>query len=93
MALFAPDGSIIWAGTDQSEYRNIIAKLLDFNLQLTPKQGPARLARTSFFFVPTYIDQDGSWESGWATFQNLGEFKDWQASTVDFYLGVRPPKY
>jgi hypothetical protein len=92
-ALFDADGGIIWAGTDQSEYRDVIAAILSFNLQLTPQQGAAKLARVSFFFLPTYIDQDGSWESGWSTFQNLGEFKDWQAPTIDFFLGVRPAKY
>ena len=92
-ALFDADGTIVWAGTDQGEYRDVIAAILRFNLQLTPQQGPARLARISFFFLPTYIDQDGSWESGWSTFQNLGEFKDWQAPTIDFFLGVRPAKY
>jgi hypothetical protein len=80
-------------GTDQSEYRDVIAAILGFNLQLTPQQGGARLARISFFFLPTYIDQDGSWESGWSTFLNLGEFKEWQAPTIDFFLGVRPAKY
>lgn len=93
MALFASDGSIVWAGTDQGEFRDIIAALLHFNLQLTPQQGPARLARISFFFLPAYIDQDGSWESGWTTFQHLGEFREWQAPTIDFFLGVRPAQY
>jgi hypothetical protein len=93
MALFRSSGDIIWAGTDQGEYRDIVAAILDFNLQLTPQVGAAKLARISFFFLPTYIDQDGSWESGWTTFLNLGEFKDWQAPTIDFYLGVRPVKY
>lgn len=93
MALFGAGDEILWAGTDPSEYRNVIAALLDFNLQLTPQQGTARLARISFYFLPTYIDQDGSWETNWAAFQSLGEFKDWQAPTIDFYLGVRPAKY
>ena len=93
MALFASDGKLIWAGTDQSEYRDVLAGILNFNLQLTPQQGDAKLARISFFFMPTYIDQDGSWESGWSTFKNLGEFKDWQPSTIDFFLGVHPARY
>jgi hypothetical protein len=92
-ALFNHDGTLGWATDDAGDLRLHLSKLLDFSLLLTTQNGEARQARPAFFFVPTFIDQDGSWLLNWDTFDNLGEFKNWKKPTVELALGIRPSKY
>lgn len=92
--LFDAFDSVIWAVSDESELREKICGLLDFPLVLTANQtNEVRKARPAFFFIPFYIDQDGSWDAPWRTFQSLGEFRQWDVPTIDLALGIRPSEY
>jgi len=92
--LFDSDKQPLWAASDSGELRDRLAELLDFNLFLTAnKTNEVRPARPAFFFVPFFIDQDGSWDSSWGTFRGLGEFQQWERATLDLALGIRPPEY
>src|SRR5262249_51116957 len=57
------------------------------------QNGATKQARPAFFFVPSFVDQDGSWASSWQTFDSLGEFRDWQKPTVELKLGIRTSEY
>lgn len=96
-SLFNGAGEVLWVTTDQGVLRDRLAELFDFPLPLTSKSisegDPNRQARPAFFFIPFFIDQDGSWDSRWGTFQALGEFKQWEAPTLDLALGIRPAEY
>ena len=92
--LFDSERNVLWATAESGELRDRLAALLDFSLSLTAnKSMEVRSARPAFFFVPFFIDQDGSWDSGWRTFQSLGEFQAWERPTLDLALGIRPPEY
>lgn len=93
-ALFDDAGSIMWAVSDEGKLRDKISELFDFSLALiTSQNNEVRKARPAFFFVPFYIDQDGSWDAPWRTFQSLGEFRQWDIPTIDLALGIRSPDY
>jgi len=91
-ALFGTGGSLIWATQDSGELRDRFSSLFNFVLLLTSRD-EAKLARPAFFFVPTFIDQDGSWLLKWDTFQHLGEFQGWQKPTIELAMGVRTSEY
>lgn len=92
--LLDSDGEVLWATSDAGELRDKFSQLVDFVLTLTSsKTNEIRLARPAYFFVPFFIDQDGSWDSSWRTFSNLGEFQQWDTPTLDIALGIRPSEY
>lgn len=93
-SLFDSDSSVLWATADAGELRDHLSKLFGFVLSLTAnKTNENRPARPAFFFVPFFVDQDGSWDSSWRTFLSLGEFQQWERPTLDLALGIRPPEY
>lgn len=92
-ALFRNDGTLLWATDDHGQLRDQLAQLLRFNLPLTNQKGEPRQARPAFFFLPTFIDQDGSWGSEWDTFESLREFANWQKPTIELALGIRGSEY
>lgn len=93
-ALFDKSRRVLWATADQGELRDFVADLLGFSLPLTSNpHGEVRRARPPFFFVPFFIDQDGSWDSDWRTFRGLREFRQWERPTLDLALGIRPPAF
>lgn len=92
--LFDSQHNVVWATAESGELRDNLSSLLGFSLSLTANQSSEiRLARPAFFFVPFFVDQDGSWDSSWRTFQRLGEFQHWERPTLDLALGIRPPEY
>lgn len=92
--LFDENNLVEWTTADSGELRDNLSKLLGFALTLQANRtNENRLARPAFFFVPFFIDQDGSWDSSWRTFQSLGEFQNWERPTLDLALGIRPPEY
>lgn len=92
--LFDSRHSVVWATAESGELRDKLSSLLGFSLSLTAnKSTEIRQARPAFFFVPFFVDQDGSWDSSWRTFQRLGEFQQWERPTLDLALGIRPPEY
>jgi hypothetical protein len=92
--LFDKSRGVIWATGDQGELRDLVGDLLGFKLPLTSNpNGEIRRARAPFFFIPFFIDQDGSWDSDWRTFLNLREFRQWERPALDLALGIRAPEY
>lgn len=88
--LFDSRHSVVWATAESGELRDKLSSLLGFSLSLTAnRSSEIRQARPAFFFVPFFVDQDGSWDSSWRTFQRLGEFQQWERPTLDLALGIR----
>ncbi len=92
-SLFDSEGILMWATNDAGDLRNHISSLLAFVLPLTSQQGESKQARPPFFFIPFFIDQDGSWGSTWQTFDSLAEFRAWQKPTIELMLGIRGSDY
>jgi hypothetical protein len=92
-SLFDSSGTLLWATSDQGELRTRFSALVSFALPLASQQGENKQARPAFFFLPLFIDQDGSWGSSWQSFDSLGEFKDWQKPTIELMLGIRGSDY
>lgn len=98
--LFDEDKLVLWSTTDAGILRDKLSELFGFVLTLTPSGANStggvvegRHARPAFYFIPFYVDQDGSWDSSWRTFQGLGEFSQWERATLDLALGIRTASY
>ncbi len=92
--LFDSQRNLLWATSGAGELRDKLGWLFGFSLSLTASgSNDIRQARPAFFFAPFFVDQDGSWDSSWRTFQKLGEFQQWERPTLDLALGIRPPAY
>ncbi|HZZ94025.1 MAG TPA: hypothetical protein VFE23_15800 [Usitatibacter sp.] len=93
--LFDRNRNLLWVTAEAGKLRDYLSELFGFVLPLTPNNSAAepRQARPAMFFVPFFVDQDGSWDSSWRTFGGLGEFKQWQKPAIELALGIRPSEY
>jgi hypothetical protein len=64
-----------------------------FNLVLMSKDGQSVLADPKCFFLPFYINQDGSWQAGWGTFLGLQQFRSPVTPILEYFSGIKPPEY
>ena len=92
-ALFAGDGRLIVSTGDHGEWSEQFASATGFNLVLSDKKGGSIPADPKCFFLPFYINQDGSWLSGWDTFSGLQQFSSPVGSILDYFSGIKPPEY
>jgi len=92
-ALFDASGALLWATRSKGHLRDRLSMLFDFVLPLTTKREGVQLARANLFFLPFYVDQDGSWDTGWNTFLRLHEYQSWQKPTIELALDIRSSEY
>jgi len=92
-ALFAGDGRLIVATGDHGEWSEEFASATGFNLVLSDKNGQSVAADPKCFFLPFYVNQDGSWLSGWNTFSGLQQFSSPISPILDYFSGIKPPEY
>lgn len=92
-ALFDDKGSLLFLTFKDGEWGTYFSQLLGFNLALTDKNNETVIADARAFFLPFYINQDGSWFSGWNTFRYMGQYKSPVPSVLDYFTGVKPPEY
>jgi hypothetical protein len=92
-ALFDENGAVLAATSDHSEWSAAFASLTGFNLVLTDKKGKSVQADPKCFFLPFYINQDGSWQSTWTTFTGLQQFNQPVGSILEYFSGIKPPEY
>jgi hypothetical protein len=64
-----------------------------FNLILPDKTGKAIDADARCFFLPFYINQDGSWLSEWDTFTGLQQYRSPTQPILEYFTGVKPPEW
>lgn len=91
-ALFE-NGALIVATSDHSEWSAAFASATGFNLVLLDKTGQSVPADPKCFFLPFYINQDGSWQASWNTFTGLQQFSKPMGSILEYFSGIKPPEY
>lgn len=92
-ALFR-DKYLIGATTDGIEWNDLFAEIAGFRLQLMDQDERFRTATPSMFFIPFYINQDGSFFGKWDTFKSIKQF-DANAipHSLEYFTQVRPIRY
>ncbi len=91
--LFDRDGRILASTGDHAEWSTAFSDATGFNLPLTDRQSRTVLADPKCFFLPFYINQDGSWQADWNTFTGLAQFKAPIGSILEYFAGIKPPEY
>jgi len=93
-ALFDEADKLIWIADSHAVWTELFADLIGFNLTLTDRRtGKGLRADPASFFLPFYIDQDGSWTERWDTFPSLIRFKQPVGNILDFFSGIKPAEY
>lgn len=91
--LFDSDGTLIWAAKAHKEWSEGITKILGFNLVLTDKNSEIAQADLRCFFLPFYINQDGSWQAKWDTFTGMQQYRKPVDGILEYFAGIKPPRY
>jgi len=55
-----------------------LGNLFGFKLRLADRNGNMLVPPPAFQLLPFYIDQDLGWREPWASFDQLGQFRDWK---------------
>ena len=91
--LFDADGNLDFASANATDWGRRFADLVGFNLVLTDQQLKSVTGDARTFFLPFYINQDGSWLATWSTFANLQQYRKPVDSVLEYFTGVKPPAY
>jgi hypothetical protein len=92
-ALFSEDGNLMFAAGSHQDWTAKLADVLGFNLVLTDKNQQTVPADARCFFLPFYINQDGSWQAGWDTFAGMQQYRQPVGAILDYFGGIKPPAY
>ena len=92
-ALFTEGGRCLLATAAASVWGAAFSDLIGFNLVLTGRNQEAVGADARAFFLPFYINQDGSWHASWSTFPGIQQYKAPVQPILEYFSGVKPPKY
>lgn len=93
-ALFDSNHEMILATSEFKEWADLFCTITDFNLVFLDKsESQITPADPACFFLPFYINQDGSWQSEWNTFAGLKRFRSPYGAILEYFTGVCPPEY
>lgn len=93
-ALFSANRDMIVATSKFGEWSQTFCDVTDFNLVFTDKkESEVQPADPACFFLPFYVNQDGSWQSDWNTFGGLKRFNSPHGAILEYFTGVCPPEY
>lgn len=92
-ALFNEFDDLLIATSNHDEWTEAFAKVMGFNLVLTDKKSETVPADPRCFFLPFYINQDGSWQANWDTFTGLQQYRKPIGAILEYFSGIKPPEY
>lgn len=93
-ALFNADRAMLVATSNFGVWSQAFCEATDFNLVFSDKkESDVRPADPACFFLPFYVNQDGSWQSEWNTFAGLKRFSSPYGPILEYFTGVCPPEY
>lgn len=92
-ALFNESDELVAAASNHEEWSEAFAKVVGFNLVLTDKKSETVPADPRCFFLPFYINQDGSWQANWDTFAGLQQYRAPIGAILEYFSGIKPPEY
>lgn len=91
-ALFKQN-TLLYATSNYSEWTQEFAQKLGFNLLVTNKERQTISASPACFFLPFYIDQDGSWQATWDTFPSTKGLSKPVKAILEYFSGIKPPEW
>lgn len=93
-ALFNNNRELIVTTSKFGEWSKTFCEVTDFNLVFSDKRESAVVpADPACFFLPFYVNQDGSWQSEWNTFAGLKRFSSPYGPILEYFTGICPPEY
>jgi hypothetical protein len=92
-ALYDEKGKLLAVSDNHQEWSEAFATTVGFNLVLTDKKSQTVPADARCFFLPFYINQDGSWYSSWETFAGLQQYNKPVGAILEYFSGIKPPAY
>lgn len=72
-----------------NELGPFLARLFSFGLRLPNQQGIFTALPPAYYFLPYYMDQDGSWTGSWSAFAKLKQFPNWKKGVLEYHAGIR----
>ena len=76
-----------------NELAPALAKIFDFNLKLSDRDGKSVTPPPAYLMLPFYLDQDKGWTDTWSSFTNLSQFSDWKRRVSGYHFGIKPDKW
>lgn len=76
-----------------SELAPFLASLFRFRLQLPDREGVTIALPPAYYFLPSYMDQDGSWGDQWTGFADLAQLPNWKKGVIEYHAGIRGNEY
>ncbi|HET8933824.1 MAG TPA: hypothetical protein VFN67_10305 [Polyangiales bacterium] len=76
-----------------SELAPAISNIVGFGLRLLNRDGKFVVLPPAYYFLPSYMDQDGSWGDQWTGFAKLGQFSNWKKGVIEYHAGIRGNEY
>ncbi|WP_147707719.1 hypothetical protein [Microvirga massiliensis] len=92
-AVFDAKGSMLFSGQGLvKEVGPNLAGFLDFQLQMTDKQGRTITPPPAYIFAPFYVDQDIGWTTPWHSFTDFF-LSDSARTLAEYHSGLKPDEY